>query len=129
MAADDSGAIHLFEADPRGVMPLTPEEGLHVPASVERVLRSGRFAITSDQGFEAVIRQCTLPRPNDGVDLRKLIDAMCAMHGAGFAHSMRAWPPNPSTGARHVVGGIYGVSIGRLFCAESMFCLPRPSAR
>ena len=61
------GAIHLFEADPRGVMPLTPEEGLHVPASVERVLRSGRFAITSDQGFEAVIRGFALPRPNDGV--------------------------------------------------------------
>ena len=127
MAADDTGAIHLFEADPRGIMPLTPDDGLHVPASVERVLRSGRFAITADEDFEGVIRGCALPRPNDGVWISaQLIDAMCAMHEAGFAHSVEAWRTDPETGEGHVVGGIYGVSIGRVFCAESMFCLPRP---
>lgn len=127
MAADESGAIHLFEANPRGIMPLTGDDGLHVPASVERTLRSKRFTITSDQDFAGVIRGCALPRSNDGVWISpQLIDAMCAMHTEGFAHSVEAWRTDPTTSTRHLVGGIYGVSVGRLFCAESMFCLPRP---
>jgi leucyl/phenylalanyl-tRNA--protein transferase len=127
MAADDSGAIHLFDADPRGIMPLAPKEGLHVPASVERVLRSKRFEITSDRDFEGVIRGCAVPRENDGVWIsEQLIQAMCAMYEAGFAHSVEAWRTDPASGDPHLVGGIYGVSIGRLFCAESMFCVPRP---
>jgi len=127
MAADDSGAIHLFEANPRGIMPLTESEGFHVPASVERVFRAHRFTITSDQDFEGVIRGCALPREEDGVWLSaQLIAAMIAMHRAGHAHSVEAWRTDPATGAPHLVGGIYGVSIGRVFCAESMFHLPRP---
>ncbi len=127
MATDDSGLIDLYDADPRGVMPLTEEDGLHVPASVERVINSGRFAVTSDHDFEGVIRGCATPRPGDGVWISdQLIGAMLAMHEFGRAHSVEAWRTHPETGARHLAGGIYGVSVGRVFCAESMFCRPRP---
>jgi len=127
MAADDSGAIHLFDADPRAILPLSESDGLHIPASVHRAIRSNRFAITSDQDFEGVVRGCALPREEDGVWLSaQLIAAMIAMHRAGHAHSVEAWRSDPSTGERHLVGGIYGVSVGRVFCAESMFHLPRP---
>lgn len=127
MASDDSGLIDLYDADPRGVMPLSPADGLHVPTSVERAIRSNRFDVTSDAAFESVIRGCAHPRPGDGVWISpQLIDAMVAMHAYGVAHSVEAWRTDPSTGERVVVGGIYGVSVGRVFCAESMFCVPRP---
>lgn len=91
MASDDSGLIDLYDADPRGVMPLTVEDGLHVPASVDRVIRSGRFAVTSDADFEGVVRGCATPRPDDGVWISaQLIDAMVAMHAYGRAHSIEA---------------------------------------
>jgi leucyl/phenylalanyl-tRNA--protein transferase len=127
MAGDASGLIELYEADPRGVMPLSDAEGLHVPRSVERAMRSGRFVITADAAFETVVRGCAPPRAGDGVWISaQMIRAMVAMHSAGMAHSVEAWREDPATGERVVVGGIYGVSVGRVFCAESMYCAPRP---
>mgnify|MGYP001263116357 CR=1 FL=1 len=130
MSDGPAGEIALYEADPRGVMPLTEAQGLHVPRSVARVIRSGRFTVTSDLAFERVVRGCAAPRPDDGVWLSKrLIAAMVAMHEAGLAHSVEAWRTDPKSGEPVVVGGIYGVSVGRVFCAESMFCFPRPRNR
>lgn len=130
MSDGPSGEIALYEADPRGVMPLTEAQGLHVPRSVERAIRSARFTVTSDRAFERVVRGCAVPRPRDGVWLSKrLIAAMVSMHEAGLAHSVEAWRTDPATSNSVVVGGIYGVSVGRVFCAESMFCLPRPRNR
>lgn len=101
--------------DPRAL--LLPAE-LHVPRSLRRTLRRGRFAIRLDGAFAEVVRACAeAPRPGqDGTwitaDMQR---AYVRLHEMGYAHSAEAW----EGGA--LVGGLYGVSLGGAFFAESMF--------
>ena len=127
MAEPESGRIRFYTADPRGVMPLDPHAGFHVPRSVERDLRRRRFVLTADLAFERVMRACAPPRrPDDEPWINdELVQWYVALHDAGHAHSLEAWRPNPRTGELVLVGGIYGVSIGGAFFGESMFCAPR----
>lgn len=93
---------------------------LRVPGSLERVLKKERFTYTIDHSFERIIEQCRLKKRPDqeGTWITKeLMQAYCALHRAGFAHSVEAW----QEGA--LVGGLYGVSLGRCFYGESMFTL------
>jgi leucyl/phenylalanyl-tRNA---protein transferase len=110
-------AIHWYSPEPRAILPI--EEGsLRVPTSVSRTLRKQRFALTSDRCFERVIRACAEPTPRRGgawLD-ESLVRCYTLLHQAGHAHSIEAWNP-----AGNLVGGIYGVSIGGAFFAESMF--------
>ncbi|MGH7966784.1 MAG: leucyl/phenylalanyl-tRNA--protein transferase [Candidatus Binatia bacterium] len=90
----------------------------HVSRSLQRLLRQGRLTVTFDQAFPAVIRACAETRLADGQGtwiVPGMIDAYCALHEAGFAHSAEAWWDG------ELVGGIYGVSLGRAFFGESMF--------
>ena len=59
MADPEEGVIEWFRPDPRGILPL---EDVHVPKSLGRRVRSGRFTITVNRAFEEVIRRCALPR-------------------------------------------------------------------
>lgn len=96
---------------------LFPEE-LHVSRSMRRVLNSGKFNPTLDTAFDMVIRQCAaVPRPGqDGTwILPEMIDAYNELHRWGYAHSLEVWQDDK------LVGGIYGVSLGKCFFAESMF--------
>jgi len=107
--------ILWWSPDPRLV--LYPDE-LHVSRSLRKTLRQGVFRTTLDRAFEPVIRACALtPRPGQpGTWITaEMIDAYCALHRAGHAHSVEAW-----SGDR-LAGGIYGVSLGRGFFGESMF--------
>jgi leucyl/phenylalanyl-tRNA--protein transferase len=128
MAEPSSGRIRFYTADPRGVMPIAPEHGFHVPRSVERDLKRRRFILTADLAFERVMRACAPPRRDHDEPWinDELIDWYVALHDAGHAHSVEAWRPDPRTGELVLVGGIYGVSIGAAFFGESMFCAPRP---
>ena len=131
MADPATGAIALYTADPRGVLPLTEAEGFHEPRTVARALRRGDFELTSDEAFEGVMRGCALPRADqddeeEGWISDDLVRVFGAMHRAGAAHSVEAWRRDPGSGRRVLVGGVYGVSIGGLFCAESMFHLALP---
>ena len=107
--------ITWFSPDPRFVL---KAENLHIPKSLEKVLRKGTFTYTVDKAFPAVIHACaSVPRPGqDGTwiteDLEK---GYCELHRRGFAHSFETWL------AGELVGGFYGVSIGRCFFGESMF--------
>ena len=107
--------ITWFSPDPRFVL---KAENLHIPKSLEKVLRKGAFTYTVDKAFPAVIHACaSVPRPGqDGTwiteDLEK---GYCELHRRGFAHSFETWL------AGELVGGFYGVSIGRCFFGESMF--------
>lgn len=104
-----------FSPDPR--MVLRPSE-LHVPRRLERTLRRSPFEITLDRGFERVIRACaSAPRPGSrGTWITpEMIQAYEALHALGFAHSAEAWQQG------ELVGGLYGVSLGAAFFAESMF--------
>jgi leucyl/phenylalanyl-tRNA---protein transferase len=100
--------------DPRAV--LVPDE-LHISRSLAKVLRSQRFRVTVDQAFDAVTAGCAAPRPGHrgtwlGDDMRA---AYSALHTLGHAHSIEVWDKDA------LVGGLYGVAIGRMFYGESMF--------
>lgn len=98
--------------------------GLHIPRSLRRVLNSGKFKISADTAFEDVIELCSrVSRPGGHGTwiLPEMIDAFVKLHNAGVAHSFEAW-----TGS-DLVGGIYGVAIGKVFYGESMFYL-KPDA-
>lgn len=101
--------------DPRTLL---PRGALRVSRSLERTLRRGRFRLTLDTDFDAVIRACAeVPRPEgDGTWItRSMRRAYARLHELGFAHSCEAWQ------GERLVGGLYGVSLGRAFFGESMF--------
>ncbi len=106
--------LSWFSPDPRLV--LLPQE-LHVPRSLAKTLRRGRYRITYDIAFDEVVLRCAMARRDGGGtwitdDLRA---GMCGLHRLGFAHSVEAW-----SGAV-LVGGLYGVCLGSTFSGESMF--------
>jgi leucyl/phenylalanyl-tRNA--protein transferase len=118
---NEGSPILWWSPDPRLV--LLPGE-LHVSASLARTLRRGRFRVTADQAFGAVIRGCSrTARP--GQDGTWITDEMIAayeeLHRRGYAHSFEAWSGDA------LVGGLYGVSLGGAFFGESMFS-ERPDA-
>ncbi|MCS6797585.1 MAG: leucyl/phenylalanyl-tRNA--protein transferase [Myxococcota bacterium] len=106
-----------FSPDPRFV--LVPER-VHVSRSLARTIRRGRFEVRADTAFDRVIAGCaTVRRPGQqgtwiSTSLRL---GFLELHRAGLAHSVEAW----SRG--RLVGGLYGLSLGRVFFGESMFSL------
>ncbi len=111
-----SGEVPLwYSPDPRFV--LFPEE-LVVSKSMQQVLRSGRFQFTINQQFPEVISQCSQVerRGQDGTWITAAMrEAYIALHQQGMAHSAEAWENG------QLVGGLYGVRVGSVFCGESMF--------
>lgn len=107
--------ILWWSTDPRLV--LYPEK-FHVSRSLRKVIRKGLFRVTMDSAFEKVIHACaeTFRPTGPGTWIMpELIDAYCKLSTAGYAHSVEAWQ------ADELVGGLYGVSLGRCFFGESMF--------
>lgn len=101
--------------DPRCI--LYPSQ-LKVSKSMRSVLRNGGFKVTYNCAFATVIRQCaSVPRPGQaGTWLtEKMIGAYIELHNMGYAHSAEVWKSNK------LVGGLYGISLGRIFFGESMF--------
>jgi leucyl/phenylalanyl-tRNA--protein transferase len=119
----DEPPILWFSPDPR--MTIRPRS-LHVPRRLARTLRQGRFTLTLDQAFPAVIRACADTDRGDGLGTwisEEMIDAYCRLHELGFAHSCEAWQEG------ELVGGIYGVSLGAGFFGESMFHQRRDASK
>jgi leucyl/phenylalanyl-tRNA---protein transferase len=106
--------ILWWSPDPRFV--LVPAE-IHVSRSMRRILKKEKFRITFNRNFRAVIDGCRQPRIGEpGTWITpEMLAAYCRLHEIGFAHSVEAW-----RGAE-LAGGLYGVSLGNLFFAESMF--------
>ena len=107
---------HLCWVSPeqRGVIPL---DKFHVPQRLGRTIRGGRFTVTSDRAFVAVMKGCAAPAPgreeswiNEGI--LRLYTALAAI---GHAHSVECWQGG------ELVGGLYGVKLGGAFFGESMF--------
>lgn len=128
MADERTGRIEAFEADPRAVVPLREEDGLRIPRSLGQRVRSGRFRVTSDVCFGRVIAACAEER-EEGTWISPALAALyTALHESGevdgvHAHSVEAWVDG-SEGPT-LVGGLYGVAVGAVFCGESMFSRPR----
>jgi leucyl/phenylalanyl-tRNA---protein transferase len=111
MRVGRGGPVAWWSPDPRGILPL---DAFHESRSLGRSRR--RFVITVDTAFEEVMRACAEPgRPHGWID-DDFVDAYTALHRLGWAHSVEAWTPEGE-----LAGGVYGVAIGGLFAAESMF--------
>ena len=107
--------ILWWSPDPRMVF---RTEGVRLSSRFRRTLRRSSWEIRADTAFETVMRRCALaPRPGqDGTWISEaMIRAYVALHRLGFAHSVEVWE------GRQLVGGLYGVCIGSMFFAESMF--------
>jgi leucyl/phenylalanyl-tRNA--protein transferase len=103
-----------WSPDPRLV--LWPER-LHISRSLRKVLDREVFSFSFDKAFESVIAGCAEPRRNGrGTWLtREMRAAYIEFHRSGYAHSFEAWREGV------LVGGLYGVALGRMFYGESMF--------
>jgi leucyl/phenylalanyl-tRNA--protein transferase len=117
--ADSRDASELFWVEPRQ-RAIIPLDGFHMSRSLRRTLRSGRFAVTLDRDFAAVIAACA-DRPETWIN-GQIESGMLALNATGHAHSVEVWTANSEgrpTG--ELVGGVYGVRLGRAFFGESMF--------
>lgn len=120
---NDSSPILWWCPDPRAV--LMPAE-VNVSRSLAKRLRNAGFEVTADQDFAGVIAGCAEERASQG-DLAEagtwitpgMIAAYTDLHERGLAHSIEVWQADGAT--TRLVGGLYGVSLGRMFFGESMF--------
>ncbi len=107
------GRLGWHSPQDRGILPL---DRFHVPRRLRRELRRSRFRTTVDQAFRRVIVACaTRPDKTGNWIDAEIIESYCALHDAGFAHSVEVWRD------AHLAGGLYGVSLCGAFFGESMF--------
>jgi len=106
--------VTWWSPDPRGILEL---EQFHVSRSLARVLRQGRFRVTTNRAFRQVMEGCAEPAPGRSSTwiTAEFIEAYTQLHQAGYAHSVECWQGDG------LAGGIYGVAIGGFFAGESMF--------
>jgi leucyl/phenylalanyl-tRNA--protein transferase len=117
---DEDSPILWWSPDPRAIFEL---DGLHVSRRLARTVRSGRFVVTVNRAFAAVIHGCA-DRPGQGVWITPdMIDAYTRLHRLGYAHSVEVY----SDGV--LAGGVYGVAVGGLFAGESMFTRVRDASK
>lgn len=111
------GKPYWFSPDPR--MVLYPEQ-LKISKALNRVIRSGIFEVRADTDFKSVIRHCAQTKRSHEPDTwisDEFIDGYVNLHKKGFAHSFECYYKGD------LAGGLYGISIGKVFFGESMFHL------
>jgi leucyl/phenylalanyl-tRNA--protein transferase len=113
--ADDRDAASVYWVEPR-TRAILPIDGFRVSKSLRKTIARNRFRVTADTAFERMIRLCAQSaddRPetwiNDGIER-----VFVALHHLGFAHSIECWDGDD------LVGGLYGLALGRAFFGESM---------
>ncbi|MGA2032777.1 MAG: leucyl/phenylalanyl-tRNA--protein transferase [Thermoguttaceae bacterium] len=114
--------IPWWSPDPRAVIEY---ERFHVPRRLQRTCRSDRFAVTTDRDFSGVIHGCASASGRKGGTwlTAPMIAAYLRLFELGVAHSVEAWHEG------QLAGGTYGVAIGGLFAAESMFYRLRDASK
>ena len=109
--------ILWYSPNPR--MVITPDK-LHVSKSLKKILHSSQFRVCIDMAFKEVILKCrTVQRPGQSgtwID-DEMVKSYCQLHELGYAHSYEVYKND------ELVGGLYGVALGRVFFGESMFSL------
>jgi len=111
----EGSPILWWSPDPRLI--LIPEE-LKVSRSLRKVINKGIFKVTMDTAFEQVIRNCAgVPREGQGGTwiTEDMIEAYIRLHRSGYARSVESWCEG------ELVGGLYGIILGKVFFGESMF--------
>nr|WP_256471706.1 leucyl/phenylalanyl-tRNA--protein transferase [Oceanicola sp. 502str15] len=118
--ADDADAEDLYWVEPRlrGVFPL---DNFHISRSLARLIRREPFTITTNADFGGVMDGCA-GRDTTWIntEIHKLYRQL---HQEGHAHSLEVWE------GEELVGGVYGVSLGGVFCGESMFSRRRDASK
>lgn len=113
--ADHRDADSVFWVEPRrrGILPL---DGFHCSRSLRKTLAADRFRVTVDKAFGDILQLCaeTAPdRPETWIS-GPIEDVFLRLHALGFAHSIECWDGD------RLVGGLYGLALGRAFFGESM---------
>src|SRR6218665_3386738 len=117
----DDPEIFWVEPRKRAILPL---DRFDLSRSLARTLRRGRFTVTCNQAFAAVMEACAGPRrPSPDSSGESWISHRLAatyqnLHALGHAHSIESWRTGDN-GTRELVGGLYGVGFDRVFCGES----------
>jgi len=112
-SADDP-TLFWVEPEMRGVIPL---DGFRISSRLARTVRSDVFTVTVDTAFKAVIAGCAAPatgREDTWIN-KRIRDLYGGLHALGHCHSVEVWQDGD------LVGGLYGVNLGRAFFGESMF--------
>ena len=115
-------AIYWIEPEQRGVIPL---DTFHVPGRLARTVRAERFTVVCDRDFTAVIDGCAEPqagRARTWIN-RRIRNLYLGLYGIGHCHSVEVYDGDA------LVGGLYGVSLGRTFFGESMFHRVRDASK
>lgn len=99
-----------------------PTGEVHVSRRLARVLRQGRFTVTADTAFDAVVEGCATIRDATWITA-EMAHAYGTLHALGQAHSIEAWENG------QLVGGLYGVAVGRMFFGESMYSARRDASK
>jgi leucyl/phenylalanyl-tRNA--protein transferase len=113
MAVNDAGEIGWYSPDPRAIIPL--DERFHVSKRLQRTVRSGRFEVTVDRDFEAVMLACADADRGPTWISDEIVRAYTRLFELGLAHSVEARLEG------RLAGGLYGVHLGGAFFGESMF--------
>lgn len=111
---DANSPLLWWSPNPRAV--LLPEE-VHISRSMRKFFRHSDIEISINTAFNKIIEQCALPRKHEKTTwiTQAMMDAYNQLHQQGHAHSIEVWDQD------ELVGGLYGLAIGRVFCGESMF--------
>ena len=118
--ADTRDDPEIFWVEPRrrAILPL---DGFHCSRSLAKVLKRGALRVTCNAAFAQVIDACAAPRRDTAETWisGRIRASYLALHDLGHAHSVECW--HDSAEGSRLVGGLYGVGFGRVFCGESMF--------
>ncbi len=114
----DGQPVLWWSPDPRMVLFVDEfKVSRSLAKTLRRLRREGPWTLRLDTAFAEVMRECAMPRPDqDGTWItREILAAYTELHRRGLAHSVEVWCDDA------LVGGLYGVSLGRMFYGESMF--------
>ncbi len=121
---DSAAEIDWVKPHMRGQLPI---HDFHIPRRLKTFMNTCGYIITVDTAFERIMRECaalTGARTETWIN-QDIIDVFCAAHRAGYAHSIEVWDKHSDD--KTLIGGVYGLSVGAVFFAESMFSR-RPNA-
>ena len=121
--SNEGDPLLWWSPDPRCVF---EPGGMRVSRSLGKTLRRGRYQVSYNKAFEQVIENCARVRIEDGTGTwinENLHRSFVELHRLGFAHSIECWQGD------ELVGGVYGLCLGRCFFGESMFHLERDASK
>ncbi len=107
---EENNEIYWHEPIMRGIIPL---DNFKIPKNIYKKYNKNEFDLYINKDFEGVIRSCA-ERDETWIS-EEIIECYCELHRMGYAHSFEAWKDG------ELVGGLYGVALGRAFFGESMF--------